>query len=360
MTGHDLSSAGGIRPVFVTARLELTVAVPDGSSPEEITRLVRGMRARVVLSHADAGLRAALDGRRPDDLHVSVRPVAAPDDARAPLPAEGAVRDSRTTSDGTASPGATSPPVEPDASPELDFSSIDFSEEEGIPRLRTGSGAVDMRFPESSDFSTSHGVRAPDSASAVGTGRGSAEGPAAPDDVFAPALDGSARRAVIALTSGSTDAEGMFRTAVVSIDAIPGNEVEGISPLYHVSELDGPDGMAAVVRTTTHLDAAGLAAAIESIAGGRERDLDLRLIDIENPDPAERDVLAPEETRRSAAVLAPWLDMDPEARLGADPVSYLLALASDADRVGMLSDDWIIGRPEGISDGGSPGTAGLG
>lgn len=354
MTGRDTSSAGGIRPVFVTARLELTVAVPDGSSAEEIARLVRGMRARVVLSHADAELRAAFDGRQPDDLHVSVRPVAAPDDARAPLLSERPSRDARTASD-----DATSSQRESGAPPELDFSSIDFSQEEGIHHPSVDSADVDMRFPESSDFLVSRDARSSDAASVIDAGRRSAADTTSPDAASASATDGSARRAVIALASRSIGAEGMFRAAVVSIDAIPGNQVEGISPLYHVSALDGPDGMAAVVRTTTHLDAGGLVAAIESIAGGQERDLDLRLIDMENPDSSELGVLAPEETRRSAAVLAPWLDMDLEARLGDDPVSYLLALASDADRVGMLSDDWIIGGSGGVSDGGPSGTAAL-
>lgn len=46
---------------------------------------------------------------------------------------------------------------------------------------------------------------------------------------------------------------------------------------------------------------------------------------------------------KRAAVLAPWMDMDPNATLGGDPVSFLLATAQDAGRVGMLSDGWIFG-----------------
>ena len=38
-----------------------------------------------------------------------------------------------------------------------------------------------------------------------------------------------------------------------------------------------------------------------------------------------------------------WLDMDPDARLGKDPVSFLLAMAPDAAQVGLLTDNWIIG-----------------
>ena len=48
----------------------------------------------------------------------------------------------------------------------------------------------------------------------------------------------ASRRAVISLDSVSTDAEHQFRQAIVAIDALPGNQVEGISPLYHVSQVD--------------------------------------------------------------------------------------------------------------------------
>lgn len=52
----------------------------------------------------------------------------------------------------------------------------------------------------------------------------------------------ASRRAVISLDSPATDAEQQFRMAIVTLDGIPGNQVEGISPLYHVSQLDGlPD-----------------------------------------------------------------------------------------------------------------------
>lgn len=58
----------------------------------------------------------------------------------------------------------------------------------------------------------------------------------------------ASRRAVISLDSVSTDAEHQFRQAIVAIDALPGNQVEGISPLYHVSQVDDyPDKMAAVM-----------------------------------------------------------------------------------------------------------------
>ena len=68
------------------------------------------------------------------------------------------------------------------------------------------------------------------------------------------------------------------------------------------------------------------------------------LIDMEGVECDEPDCKVPWPTARNhAAVLAPWLDMDPDARLGKDPVSFLLAMAPDAAQVGLLTDNWIIG-----------------
>ena len=71
---------------------------------------------------------------------------------------------------------------------------------------------------------------------------------------------------------------------------------------------------------------------------------DLGLIDMEGVTCDEPDCKVPWPTARNhAAVLAPWLDMDPDARLGKDPVSFLLAMAPDTAQVGLLTDNWIIG-----------------
>lgn len=73
-------------------------------------------------------------------------------------------------------------------------------------------------------------------------------------------------------------------------------------------------------------------------------DFDLDLIDMEGVTCDEPDCKVPWPTARNhAAVLAPWLDMDPDARLGKDPVSFLLAMAPDTAQVGLLTDNWIIG-----------------
>lgn len=152
------------------------------------------------------------------------------------------------------------------------------------------------------------------------------------------------RRAVVSLDSTLPEAETLFRSAIVSLDAIPGNEIEGISPLYHVSNFDGPDAMAAVVQLHTRLDARSLIGALGTIEAAHADQLDLDLVDMEGITSDEPDCRVPwPSAARRAQVLAPWFDMDPDARLGGDPVSFLLAMAPDAGRVGVLSDDWILG-----------------
>lgn len=152
------------------------------------------------------------------------------------------------------------------------------------------------------------------------------------------------RRAVVSLDSTLPEAETLFRSAIVSLDAIPGNEIEGISPLYHVSNFDGPDAMAAVVQLHTRLDARSLIGALGTIEEAHADQIDLDLVDMEGVSSNEPNCRVPwPSAAQRAQVLAPWFDMDPDARLGGDPVSFLLAMAPDAGRVGVLSDDWILG-----------------
>lgn len=152
------------------------------------------------------------------------------------------------------------------------------------------------------------------------------------------------RPAVISLESASTDAENLFREAIVAIDGIPGNQVEGISPLYHVSNLDGPDSMSAVVQILTKLGPRELIKALGAIESMHGRAVDLDLIDMRGITSDEPDCRVPwPSAGKRAAVLAPWMDMDPNATLGGDPVPFLLAMAQDAGRVGMLTDTWILG-----------------
>ena len=149
---------------------------------------------------------------------------------------------------------------------------------------------------------------------------------------------------VISMDSTSADAEQLFREAIVSLEGIPGNQVEGISPLYHVSNFDGPDAMSAVIQIETRLGARALISALDAIGRSHDDAVDLDLVDMEGVESDEPDCRVPwPSAREHASVLAPWMDMDPNATLGGDPVSFLLAMAPDAARVGMLSDNWILG-----------------
>ncbi|KAB7789212.1 2-amino-4-hydroxy-6-hydroxymethyldihydropteridine diphosphokinase [Bifidobacterium cebidarum] len=153
------------------------------------------------------------------------------------------------------------------------------------------------------------------------------------------------RKAVISMDSADHDAERLFREAIVSIDSIPGNQVQGISPLYHVSHFDGPDALSAVIQVETKLSAVDLIAALGSVEAAHEGVIDLDLVDMDgvtSDTPACR-VPWP-SAKNHASVLAPWMDMDAEATLGSEPVSFLLAMAPDAGQVGMLSDNWIMGK----------------
>lgn len=144
------------------------------------------------------------------------------------------------------------------------------------------------------------------------------------------------RRVVVAMESASHDAERKFREVIVALDGIPGNEVQGISPLYHVSHLDGPDAMSAVVQVETHMsDLTELTAHLTESDGDA---LTLSVLDDTTSD-----------QQLSAAQLAPWMDMDPNATYAGEPVSYLLAMAPDASQVGMLSDNWIFSADGEVS-----------
>jgi 2-amino-4-hydroxy-6-hydroxymethyldihydropteridine pyrophosphokinase len=146
------------------------------------------------------------------------------------------------------------------------------------------------------------------------------------------------------MESTDTDAENLFREAIVAIDGIPGNQVEGISPLYHVGNFDGPDSMSAVIQIRTKLGPRELIKALGVIESMHGKAVDLDLVDMRGVAINEPDCRVPwPSAGKRAVVLAPWMDMDPNATLGGEPVPFLLAMAQDAGRVGMLTDAWILG-----------------
>lgn len=167
--------------------------------------------------------------------------------------------------------------------------------------------------------------------------------------------------AVIGLGGNIGDVPQTLRAAIVAMDAIPGNQITGISALYTtkpwgVAAQDVPDFTNAVVELTTVMDPQQLLNALMMIeaAHGRTREvhwdsrpLDLDIIDydgVENNDP---DITLPHPRAwQRAFVLKPWLDINPGAVLagphGAD-VAQLVNEAPDAQYVEKISDNWILG-----------------
>lgn len=131
------------------------------------------------------------------------------------------------------------------------------------------------------------------------------------------------------------DAEGLLQAVIVAVDAIVGVQVEGISPLYQVSSLDGADSLTAVLSLSTSLDAAELRERIGELVFVQDHVLTVTLLAFDGAGCAS-------EARR-AAFLAPWLDMDAQGELDGTPLSFHLATAPDALQAGLKSDRWVFG-----------------
>jgi 2-amino-4-hydroxy-6-hydroxymethyldihydropteridine diphosphokinase len=149
--------------------------------------------------------------------------------------------------------------------------------------------------------------------------------------------------AVIALGSNLGDREEIIRDAVRDIDELDGVSVTAASGLVETLALktDGVDATAptylnAVIVVRTTLTARKLLGALNGIerAHGRTRDvrwgdrtLDLDIITFGDDDIAEPDLIVPHPRAwERAFVLAPWLEVDPNATIsGRGSVSTLLA-----------------------------------
>ena len=80
--------------------------------------------------------------------------------------------------------------------------------------------------------------------------------------------------------------------------------------------------MSAVMQMTCRMDAKALIATLGSVEESLNGDVDLDLVDMPGTVCDEPDCRVPWPSARThASVLAPWMDMDPQARLGGDPVS---------------------------------------
>lgn len=170
----------------------------------------------------------------------------------------------------------------------------------------------------------------------------------------------SMHHAVIALGGNIGNVEQTLRSAIVSIDSIPGNQISGISPLYRTQPWGMPDGTPefynAVVQLDTMLDARTLLHTLQTIEAtfGRRRDkhwsnrtLDLDIIDFDHTISSDPMLSLPHPRAwQRAFVLAPWLALDPDAQLvGAHSgsVAELLPNTPDAHAVTLVSQSWILG-----------------
>ena len=182
------------------------------------------------------------------------------------------------------------------------------------------------------------------------------------DDAGAPGVPQSSavHHAVIAMGANLGDCEQALRSAVVSIDAIPGNQVTGISPLYRTAPWgmpdDTPDFFNAVVQVDTTHSAEELLDSLHMIesAHGRShevhwgsRPLDLDIIDFDSIVSESPHLTLPHPRAwQRAFVLSPWRDIEPDAVLRGKhggPVGELIFQAPDRDAVNKVSDDWILG-----------------
>ncbi|MDO4913770.1 MAG: hypothetical protein Q3961_04385 [Bifidobacteriaceae bacterium] len=149
------------------------------------------------------------------------------------------------------------------------------------------------------------------------------------------------KHAIISLISNRQDSEHAFRSAIVSLDTIKGNQVVGISPLYHVTNMSTRDEESAVISLSTSMTDSELVDLVEDIS----QDLGVEMHVVQMNDPvAQRSTVLYPHAMQTAAILAPWLDIEADASCNNDPVSYLLAMAPDANNVGVLTDSWILGE----------------
>lgn len=156
------------------------------------------------------------------------------------------------------------------------------------------------------------------------------------------------RRAVIALGSNLGDREATLRAAVSAMDALDGVRVVAASGLVESHALkpagvdeSAPSYLNAVVLADVTLEPLALLDAVNAIEqefgrvrdtvwGDRTLDLDLIAIDGLVLD-SDRLTLPHPRAWQRAFVLAPWLQVDPDAQIpGRGRVADLLASAEDA------------------------------
>ncbi len=180
--------------------------------------------------------------------------------------------------------------------------------------------------------------------------------------------------AVLALGSNLGDRENMLRSAVSSLEAMPGIDVTAVSTVFETAPVGGPAAqpnyLNAVILVTTELSAHDLLDTCHRVEAAHDRQrgvhwgprtLDVDMIRYGGLMSSMPDLALPHpRAAQRAFVLAPWLRADPAATLPvADgvhairemPVAELLAQAPDLDDVHERPE--IDLRPE--ADPGLPG-----
>lgn len=173
-----------------------------------------------------------------------------------------------------------------------------------------------------------------------------------------PCEDAAPVRVVLALGGNIGDAPSILARAVESLVDSDRIEVVDVSPLLRTSAVldEGQepqeDYWNAVVLARTRLDPHGvleLARALESDAGRVRvehwgpRTLDVDLIDYDGLSFEDEELSLPHpRAAERAFVLAPWLMVDEDARLGGRSVAELLGRAPDARGIIDAVDDWLL------------------
>lgn len=180
-------------------------------------------------------------------------------------------------------------------------------------------------------------------------------------------------RAVIAVSGNVGNVRDAMRTAVVSLDGVPGSQILGISPLYTSTDREGAESLCAVLTLETRLEPIDIYSALKMVelAHGHSpgvdlpsTPLDLVLIDVDDREwtgeelsaqmrapqwigTTQGDIQLPHrQAWQKAEILKPWLDIEPDAHLcgpHGGAVSELLQMAPNIDDVQLLSDSWILG-----------------
>lgn len=134
------------------------------------------------------------------------------------------------------------------------------------------------------------------------------------------------------------------------------SQVEGVSPLYYVSNQDG-DEYSSIVIISTSGDENLLLNKLCKIESEPDFPLHLSVVgtrsygassDSTHTVNIESLTLTSQESRvallhPTAVELEPWMRIESDASLDGSPLAYLLAFTKDAGRVGLYSERWIMG-----------------